>query len=287
MKLPDLLRKIAEQGGIVDTDFNTVLAASGLQEFEISDDFLVKFNQSFLTRDRAENDPEIIKKIKNTSRAEVLDGVDEQLKGFTDLLPKEKADEILKNKNTFEKIKAINDAIKTFSESSKTKIDKDIQKVEEEWADKLKGEKANYDSQLKNLQKQNKDNALKFVLKNKILSNEFGDAFKEIKNDIAELSINKIKGYQHNGIPVVLDLDETTGNVNVRQETEGTLRDIYDGNKKLTIDELLHPVIDPYIKKSTGGGNNNNSNDPKTVTPAIDPSKATLRDQMLMAASAG
>lgn len=280
MKLAELLRKITEQGGIVDTDFNAVLTASGLQEFEVNDDFLTKFNQSFLTRDRAENDPEIIKKIKGTSRAEVLDGVDEQLKNFFDLLPKEKAEEISKNKNTFEKIEALSKAIKETSESGKSKLDKDIQKVEDEWADKLKRAQSDFVEREKALKQQNKDNALKFVLKNKILGSEFGEAFKPIKNDIAEISINKIKSHQHNGNPIILELDETSGNVNVRHEVEGALRDIFvDGNKKLTIDDLLQPVIDPYIKKSAGGGeNNNNSNGEKKITAPVDKTGMTLAE---------
>lgn len=286
MKLADFLRKVAEQGKIVDTDFNALMTASALAELEVPDVVGTKFDEAFLTRERAENDPDIIKKIKNTSKAEVLDGVDEQLKVFIDLLPKEKADEISKNRNTFERITALGAAVKDFTEGSKSKVDKDIQKVEEEWAKKLKFAKDEAAQQVATLKKENQNNALKFVLKNKILSHEFADAYKGLKEDLAEIVITKVKNSQIKGTPIVLDLDES-GSVNVRHEVEGTLRDIYDGQEKVTLDKLLTPALDPFIKKSTGNGQGTNgepTNGPKKIPTPTNPNP-TLREQMLAQAA--
>lgn len=283
MKLADFLRKIAEQGGIVDADFNAVLGASGLAEFEVKDEIMTKFNQTFLTRERAENDPDIIKKIKSASKSEVLDLVDSDLKNLMDVLPKERADEIAKNKNTFEKLAATAKAVKETLEAKSTKVDKDIQKVEQEWAEKLAAEKSQAAKQLKELEKRNRDNALTYVLKNKILSHDFADAFKPLKDNLAEVIINKVKTIQENGTPIILDLDEG-GNVNVRHEIEGTLRDVYrDGNQKLTLDMLLTPQLEPYIKKSNAEPGEPKTNG-KQKTPPVDPSKMTLAEQRALLA---
>lgn len=278
MKLTDFLRKVAEQGSIVDTDFEALLGASGLAEFEVKDEIMTKFNQTFLTRERAENDPDLIKKIKSASKSEVLDLVDNDLKALMELLPKEKADEIAKNKNTFEKLAATGKAIRETLDAKSTKVDKDIQKVEQEWADKLAAEKSNAAKQLKELEKRNKDNALTYVLKNKILNHDFADAFKPLKDNLAEVIINKVRTTQENGSPIILDLDEG-GNVNVRHEIEGTLRDVYrEGNQKLTLDMLLTPQLEPYIKKSNADTGEQKLNGKQKTAP-VDPSKLTLQER--------
>lgn len=281
MKLADFLRNIAEQGGIVDTDFSALLTASGLAEFEVKDEVMSKFNQTFLTRDRAENDPDIIKKIKTSGKAEVLDAVDSEFKSLLDLLPKEKADEISKNKNSFEKIKLSASVIKEILNDKSTKIEKDIQNVEKEWAEKVEAIKQENARKLAELEKINKANARRYVLKNQILGYEFADAFKPLKENLADVIINKIENLKENGSPVILDLDES-GNVNVRHEVEGTLRDIYrEGNKKVTLEMLLTPEVEPYTKKSNGDGgtgDGSNGKQKNIKTPPVDPSKMTLHE---------
>jgi hypothetical protein len=278
-KLKDFLRKIVDQAAIKDTDFEAVLSASTLAELEITEDFEKKFHNVYLTRDRAENDPEIIKKLNLKSKSEVLDTVDEGLKKLLDRIPKEKLTEIEKEKSTFKRIELINDALGEVLTNTKSTTEKDIQKIEKEWAEKNKAIVEAHKHELKKVLDDAQNDKLNFALKNKIFSYTFSDAYTGMKNATADILINQLRGSQHNGTPVVLELDPS-GAINVRQETEGGLRDIYsNGNEKLTIDNLLDPLVQPFVKKADTAPNGGGATH-KPITPPADRSKMTIHEMM-------
>jgi len=117
-------------------------------------------------------------------------------------------------------------------------------------------------------------------LKTKLLTFEYGEAFNALKEPLIETIISKIKQTKVKDNLVLLELDSATGNLNVRQSIEGALRDVYpDGsNEKLTIEKLIAPHIEPFLKKSNGKSDEKNA-DGKKITPPIDATKLTLHEE--------
>lgn len=282
MKLKDFLQVTFEQGDVRGDDVAALLGASALAELELPDVHVNKFKEAYLTRTRAENDPEIIKKIKLSSRAEILDGVDRELEKLYPLIDQTKAAEIQKDQSTFKKIQLLSEALGEAQKAGKTTVDKSVQKVEEEWSGKVKTLTESHKVELENLKKLNEENNLNFALKSKLLTFELSEAFSALKEPLTETIIGKIKGTKtKEGNPIVIDLDPT-GNLNVRQNIEGILRDVFEnGNEKLTIDKLIAPLVEPFIKKSTGSGGTQQSNGKKPVTPAPDLRTETLAEKRL------
>lgn len=279
-KLKEFLQKTFEQGDVRGDDVAALLGASSLAELEIPEAAVTKFNEAYLTRTRAENDPEIIKKIKTSSRAEILDGVDRELEKIYPLIDSTKAGDIQKNQSTFKKIELLSEALGETIKNGKSNVDKSIQKIEEEWSKKFKDATEGHKLELAQVKKVNEENNLNFVLKSKLYNFELADSFKEMKDSVVEVVIGKIKGHRtKEGNPIILELD-STGSLNVRQQIEGTLRDVYaDGNDKLTIDKLIAPFVDPFVKKSAGGsGGSGQSTKPKIQTQPVDHTKATLSE---------
>lgn len=277
-KLKEFLQKVFEQGDVRGDDVAAVLGASALAELELPDTAIQKFNEAYLTRSRAENDPDIVKKIKLSSKAEILDTVDKEIEKLYPLIDSVKAAEIQKNQNTFKKIELLTEALDSTVKNSKVSKDKDVQKVEEEWAAKTKSLEAIKKQEIDALKKQFEESKLDFVLKTKLLTFEYADAFSSLKEPLTETIISKIKSSRtKEGEPIFLELDQS-GNVNVRHSVDGTLRDVYrDGNEKLTIDNLIAPHVDPFVKKSNGKSDETQTG-VKTNTVVLDPTKATLRD---------
>ena len=277
-KLKEFLQKVFEQGDVRGDDVAAVLGASALAELELPDTAVQKFNEAYLTRSRAENDPDIVKKIKLSSKAEILDTVDKEIEKLYPLIDSVKAAEIQKNQNTFKKIELLTEALDSTVKNSKVSKDKDVQKVEEEWAAKTKSLEAIKKQEIDALKKQFEESKLDFVLKTKLLTFEYADAFSSLKEPLTETIISKIKSSRtKEGEPIFLELDQS-GNVNVRHSVDGTLRDVYrDGNEKLTIDNLIAPHVDPFVKKSNGKSDETQTG-VKTNTVVIDPNKATFRE---------
>lgn len=286
IKAKDFLQTVFEQGNIRSDEIAAVLGASALSELEFPDDIKDKFNSVYLTRQRAENDPEIITKLGGKSKAQTLSTIDEKIEKILTLLPKEKADEIKGNKSTFERLDLAKDALTEVLKGTQSKVEQDVAKVQEEWSQKYEAIKQQAKKDKENYERDIKNRMLDFALKGKIMSYEFADPFADpkIRPTLTETIISQIKQEQENGNPILLDLD-TTGNVTVRQEKDGTVMDIFrNGNEKLTIEKLLQPRIDPFLKKSNG------KDEPGKTTPITQPaaqsfdlSKMTLHQQMALA----
>jgi len=153
VKLKDFLQTTFAQGDVRGDEIAAVLGASALAELELPDTAVQKFNETYLTRSKAENDPEIIKKIKLSSKAEILDTVDKELEKLYPLIDGAKAAEIQKNQNTFKKLELLQEAISEKVKSGKTDIDKTVQKVETDWAQKIKEKEEQYAAQFKAMEK--------------------------------------------------------------------------------------------------------------------------------------
>lgn len=277
-KLKEFLQKVFEQGDVRGDDVAAVLGASALAELELPDTAVQKFNEAYLTRSRAENDPGLVKKVKASLWAETMDQIDTEIAKLYPFLESTKAVEIEKNPSTMKRIGLLTTALEDTIKNATASKDKDVRKVEDEWASKTKQLEEAKKQEIAALTKKFEESKLDFVLKTKLLTFEYADAFSSLKEPLTETIISKIKSSKtKNGEPIVLELDQS-GNLNVRHLVEGTLRDVYlDGNAKLTIDSLIAPEVEPFVKKSNGKSDDTNTG-VKTNTVVIDPNKASLRE---------
>lgn len=283
MKLKDFLQKTFEQGDVRGDDVAALLGASALSELELPDTAVTKFNEAYLTRLRAENDPGVIKKVKASLWAETMDQIDSEIAKLYPFLESTKAVEIEKNPSTMKRIGLLTEALGDTIKNASASKDKDVQKVEEEWAARTKQTEATYKQQLEDLKRQNEESKKDFVLKTKLLTFDYAEAFSTLKEPLIETIISKIKSSKtKDGDQIVFELDQS-GTLNVRHSVEGTLRDVYsEGNTKLTLDSLIAPHIEPFIKKSNGKADDTTTGK-KTDTTKVDFTKATLQELRLAA----
>lgn len=288
MLLKDFLRKIAETGKIVNTDFNALLSASALADpaLEVPEDFVTKHNEVFLTRERAENDDQIVTKIQKTTHLRLLNKVDEMLEPFYSLLPADKVKEIDKAKIplTFERMEHLEKALKDAFKNATVKNSTDVQKVEDEWSAKVKALQEQAKAEKEQLILQNKEDRINAALKTKLAGYRISDTFKPAQEPIMQIAVSKVKGFKHNGNSAVLGFDDQ-GNLILQQSVDGTLRDIYlKENEKFTLDKLLDQEMEPFIVKSNGNGQPPpDGNQPPVI---LDTRGKTLHELMAMGAKA-
>lgn len=290
MKLKDFLRKIAETGKIVNTDYNTLLGASAIADpsLEVPEEFFTEFNKTFLTRERAENDEAIVGQIQKTTHLRLLNKVDDLLEPFYALLPPDKAKEIGKARVplTFERMEHLEKAIKDVVKNATVKNSSDVQKVEDEWSGKYKALEDKFKGEKEQLITQHKEDRVNAALKTKLAGYRISESFNTIKEPLIQSIVAKVKGFKHNGNPGVLNFDDS-GNLILQQSVDGTLRDIYiKDNDKLSLDKLLDQEMDSFIVKSNGKEHKTETDGTTRRTEQVDTSKMTLAQQRAAIAQA-
>ncbi len=253
MKITDFLREIAEKGGIRDNDFEAAIGASALAAVEIPDTIKDKFHASYLTRERAKSDPEIVTGIGKDKSKEIFGNVDARIETLMEFISDEDKTKIKGTFETFKKLDLLKDAISTAIKAKKpVKDPEDVRKVEEEWSGKVKALQTAHTDEINNLKKQHKETSLTTALKLKINENQFGEAFKGIKDTLSNSIIDNLRKEQVNGNPIVLEQGDD-GIIHVRQVVDGNTRDVFDKDQnKITVDSLLQKHVDPFIVKSNG-----------------------------------
>lgn len=252
-KLNEFLRTILEPTGVASTDLEMVLQASALKEIEVPEVANEKFNQYYLTRQRAENDPEIRNKIKKNTWQSIAGSVDdkiialslpEEFKAKLDGIPKDEANGIYK------RMEIINEALAFLKESGSTE---DVKKATE----KFRLEKAeltkkitDYEEVIKKKETEflNRESGIKmdYALRNKISGLNFGKEFTDHKDFLADSTINSLQK------EFKLEFDKNDQKVIHLLNPDGT--DYYGGsNKKVTLDEYLGKRLEKYLEKNTGG----------------------------------
>lgn len=260
MKAKEFLKKIMVSFKLDDTKKAALTKAiDDMTDAELGDDLDPTFEATFLTRERAENDPGIVNKIQKGSRSEIFDKVDTKLKGYINLLDDEDKTELAGNFLTYEKLDKIEEKLtakiarlkeaKTDGSPAEVKtLQKQIQKLEADFnaekkalETKLQGEKEAMEKELRNAN-------LDFILKSKIFANPFAKEYEEDKEDLANLKIAKLKKDN------ILTLNQD-GTISIQYKDEtGAMRDRFDGNDKVTIDKLIQGEIGRYVKKNNGDG---------------------------------
>jgi len=124
MKANDLINMVFKKlGNPLPADIQTILGGS-LSAIDVDDAVASKFNVDYFTKEAALQNPDI----KNTLRAEVLNGIDAELDKVSDKFEFDDATkEVLKKEKTSKRIEVITDKIRELSEkkAGTNKVDKD------------------------------------------------------------------------------------------------------------------------------------------------------------------
>lgn len=236
-------------------DAELFTAASALKDIEIPDDVAAKFSQTFLTRERALTDEQILNKVNKDARGRVFDSVDVKLKKIFPKLSQEDQEAINAEPNTLLKLELFEKAIDNLSKTQDSaKISEAARKKEEELQREIKQLKETVSEKDRYLLEKVKDVKLNYALKNKAFGIELAPEFStdKHKNFLADSTISSLKKN------FVLEFDEKDESIiHLRKNVDGVITDVFEGNNKVTLDDFLKKEYEPYTKKSTAGDNNN------------------------------
>lgn len=279
MKGKDFLKKINDQGKINNEDFNKALET--FPDVELPDVWVNVFNESFLTRERAEADPKISQKIK----AETLNAVDAKIAKLLPLVDIKDREEIEKEPSSYRKIELLEKAIPnlvTKAKGDNPNVDEKVKQLEknvQEFADKVTAVTKEKDEQLKAIQRQHEEEKsnlkLDWTMDKKLADFTFADEFIPIKQAIIKNIVDTVKSantlqLDEKGQIVVVDIDPSTK----------VAKPKFNGNDPVTIDSLLSEPLKNFLKKNNSKEERQDKTDKnkrrESTHDDLDPSKMTL-----------
>ena len=252
-KVNEFLRTVFEATEIKNNDLEAALQASGLKEVELPDEVVKKFNDFYMTPDRAMSDPEITKKLKTKHWGYFADTVEKEFKAIVNLLPEEfktkyygiPQDQV---NGIYDRLKILQEGVASVNVNGSTD---DIKKVKdthrkevEALNEAIKQQKEKAENQVKEFESTKKSIALDFALRQKVSGFKLGADFDKpkIKDVIINSTIESLKkDYK-------LDLENDT--ILFRNKEDG---DVYEGNQKVTLEKFLEKELEPYTVKSNAG----------------------------------
>jgi gas vesicle protein len=255
MKVNEFLRSVFEATEIKNNDLEAALQASGLKEVEIPDEVTKKFNDFYMTPDRAMNDPDINKKLKTKHWGYFADTVEKEFKAIVALLPEDiktkyyaiPADQ---TNGIYERLKILQEGVSHINTNGSTdevkKVKETHRKEVEALNEAIKREKEERENQVQAFEKTKKDIALDFALKQKVSGFKLAADFDKpkIKDVIINSTIESLKnGYK-------LDFDKDNQTILFRNKEDG---DVYEGNVKVTLEKFLEKELEPYTVKNNSG----------------------------------
>lgn len=283
MKLPEWLKTVILPLVDKPEDADLFLAASNLKDVEVTDDLVNKFNQKYLTRERAFTDDELVKKFHKDARGMVFGSVDQKIKKLTPFVSAEDKAAIDAEPDTLKKLEILErampnlsksgddtDKIKQISETARKK-EKELHDQNENLTKEINNLKSGFESKLK-------DAKLDYNLRTKVMSFDLAPEFSEEKrkNFLADSTINRLKQ------DFVLEFDESNpSTIHLRKSIDGAVKDVYEGNKLVTLEDVLKKEYEPFLKKSNGaeGHTPPKQNNPQPLTDQPQTGK-TLRDMI-------
>lgn len=283
MKLNEWLSSIVTPLFDKKEDADLFTAASSLKEIEVPDEVAAKFNQKFLTRERAFTDEDIVKKFNIDARGRVFDSVDLKIKKFLPKLSAEDQAIIAAEPNTLLKLELMDKAIDNLGKNEDVKkINEQWRKREEELHEKIKGLENVVKEKDTTFASKEKEIRTDYALRMKVGGFELAPEFstEEHKNFLAESTINSLKKN------FLVELDEKDQSIlHLRKNVDGQITEVFEGNTKVTLDDLLKKKYEPYLKKSTADPGNKSTPPTTKVAPLNDQPAVTLRDKMRAAAT--
>lgn len=282
MKSTDYFKKLQEQGKITSEDFVKFIPT--VPEFEIPDAAFAAIEESFLTRERALADPKIGGKI----RAEVYDGVDQNIAKILPTLDVFDANEIANEKDTHKKLKLLNDGIaKKIEKVAKDKPNqeeqvKELNKTVAELTERIKAgntERENERLELaKKFDSEKGQILLDYSLKDKINKFTIADEHLLLKESITNIILTDLKS-KHT-------LSVQDGQIQVQEIVNGVPKPLFNGNDPVTVEKLLEDRIQPYLKRNNVDDKKKEEPGRKTIpqASAVPTNQQTLADRRRLAA---
>ena len=253
MKVNEFLRSIFEATEIKNNDLEAALQASGLKEVEIPDEVTKKFNDFYMTPERAMNDPEINKKLKTKHWGYFADTVEKEFKNIVALLPEEVKTKYYaipadQTNGIYDRLKILQEGVAHINTNGSTdevkKVKETHRKEVEALNEAIKREKEERENQVKEFENTKKSIALDFALRQKVSGFKLATDFDKpkIKDVIINSTIESLKkDYK-------LDLENDT--ILFRNKEDG---DVYEGNQKVTLEKFLEKELEPYTVKNNSG----------------------------------
>lgn len=281
-KIREFLKDIATKGGIKSADLEGALAASGLNDLELPDDYVTGFDAAYMTPERAKNDPNIVAEIVKGSNRSVLNSIDEKIMKMDALIDKEDFDAIKKEERTLERMDMLKAALRKAQQANKGKLNEDANKIQEELNKQIAELKAAHKAELERQKEEINTAITDGVVTQKILAFKFADAFNapEMRNTVANLVKTNIRQ------KFALQLEK--GELKLLTKVGDSMVEAFEGNEKLTVDKLLDRELEKFIAKSNGNGQQSNGNGATPPTGGTlkvpDLNTATLADMRKIAA---
>lgn len=259
MKLNDFLSKILPTDKFPSNDLTVLFAASGLKEFEVPDSLNAEFNRLYLTRERAENDFDIAKKIRGKHFGLFADLFEKELKAVVAQLPDEfKAKyyaipetqddgyidriKILKEGVEQINVKGSGDDIKTASEKWR-KTEKELREANTA-LEKLRA------SEAEAFAKKEAGIKMNYALRSKITGfiprlDPNLVKLQDQKDFIIDSTINSLE----TGYLLEFDKENPTAINFLNKDRTG----VFEGNTPVTLDQHIEKRLEPYIVKNNNG----------------------------------
>lgn len=249
MKLNDWLLQIGSNLFEKKEDLTAFTSNPLLKDVEIPDETAAKFDENYLSRSRALNDPDIIAKVNKSLKGQVYDMVDTRINKVIQKFSTEDQELIKNEPNTFKKIELMDLAITNISKNDDVKkVSETARKNEAALREKITELETSNKEKDATFDKKIKENQLDFALKNKIFGIELAPEFLSTKEVLADLKLATLKKNY------VLQFDEKDQTkILLRQNVEGLIKEVYEGNKLVTLDDVLNKEYKDFTKKSTSG----------------------------------
>lgn len=280
MKLKAFFEKLEADGKISNDKFKAAVQA--IPDFELDDEAVSAFENSFMTVDRAK----VHREVQGAIMPVVLGPIEKDLKkimGIIDGVDKFKSSEIDKMDSTYKRIEAITaylpemvSKLKVPSTDEETK--KELEKAKGTITEltgkfeKLNGETADKEKfWQKESEKAIKGFKLDMLLENKAQQLTFGKAYADplVRKDITKVNLNALKESN------LLELIEQDGAEPSIQILDKDGKPRFNGNTPVTIDNLMEQTFQRYIKKSNDDQDDQGAQTTKHTVP--DGQQTTIR----------
>lgn len=264
-------------------ELDLFLSASALREIEIPDEIVTDFNNKYLTRERASTDEELVKKFNKDARGYVFGSIDQKIKRLKAKLTDEDQRIIDAEPDTLVKMELIEKALDNIGkggEESTKKISEAARKREEDLHQKISSLETSIKEKNTTFDKEIKGVKLDYALRNKLTAFDLAPEFSSEKHKsfLASSTIDSLKKN------FILEFDEKDDSIiNIRKDVDGVITDVYEGNNKVTLNDVLKKEYDPYIKKSNSGEHTPPPPTPHQQIPSDQP--LTLKDKMRLDAA--
>jgi len=283
IKLKEWLKQVTLPLFKTAEEADLFLAASDLTAVEVTDEMQKAFNDKYLTRERAVTDEELLKTLNKNARGLILDLVDARIKKIVPLLSEDDQKIFAAETNTLNKLDLLsaamgnlgkNDDVKKVSEAAR-KREAELHEKISGFEEQIKQKDANFDKEIKGVK-------LDYALRSMVAGFELAPEFStdEHKNFLAESTIHSLKSNYK------LEFDDKDERViHLRKEVDGATVDVYEGNAKVSLTDVLKKKYEPYVKKSAGAEGKDKpqqNQSRKTELPSDRPvNGGTLKDRIL------